>query len=131
MKLNTNVFEIPKITDARGALSVLNFSNLNIKPQRIFWVRGVPTDVVRGKHFHKLCNQLLICTKGEVIISITPPIGTYGTQSLTINQAMYLPSNHFVEYQFKNIDSELLVLADQEFDLNDVFTSDDWIDENQ
>lgn len=120
------VFNLPVNSDSRGDLTAIDFSELEMNPRRVFWVRNIPIGTTRGQHFHKLCNQLLVCMNGSVKINISLPNGIRFCDTLVQNSAVFLPANHFVEYTFLDSDSELLVLADQFFDPRDVFTIEDW-----
>jgi dTDP-4-dehydrorhamnose 3,5-epimerase-like enzyme len=113
-------------SDLRGELTALDFSDLGLNPKRVFWVRNVPVGTIRGKHFHKLCNQLLVCMNGRIKVNIWLSDGTSISETLKQNSGLFLPVNHFVEYIFLDTNSELLVLADQFFDPTDVFTIEDW-----
>ena len=120
------VFTLSANSDSRGDLIALDFSDLEMNPRRVFWVRNVPIGTTRGQHFHKICNQLLVCMNGSVKVNITLPNGNCFSDTLIQNSAVFLPANHFVEYIFLDTESELLVLADQFFDPRDVFTIEDW-----
>lgn len=120
------VFSLPVNSDSRGDLTAIDFSDLEINPRRVFWVKNVPMGTMRGQHFHKICNQLLVCMNGSVKVHITLPNGIRFSDTLMQNFAVFLPANHFVEYIFLDTNSELLVLADQFFDSRDVFTIEDW-----
>ena len=124
-------FTLPSHSDLRGELTALDFIDLGLSPKRIFWVRNVPVGTIRGKHFHKLCNQLLVCMNGRIKVNIWLSDGTSITETLKQNAGIFLPVNHFVEYIFLDSNSELLVLADQFFDPTDVFTIEDWEEATQ
>ena len=119
-------FQVFNMEDDRGNLTVLEFSNLRIKPKRLFWVKNLPEGVMRGNHFHKVCNQVLICIEGKISVKLTLPDGTQTSYLLEKNIGIDLPTNHLVQYEFKSPDSSLLVIADQPYDPSDVFTKDDW-----
>ena len=119
-------FTLPVHSDLRGDLTALDFIDLGLNPRRVFWVRNVPVGTIRGKHFHKLCNQLLVCMNGRIRVNIWLSDGTSISETLNQNAGVFLPVNHFVEYVFLDMNSELLVLADQFFDPQDVFTIEDW-----
>jgi dTDP-4-dehydrorhamnose 3,5-epimerase-like enzyme len=120
------VFTLPANSDSRGDLTAIDFGDLEINPKRVFWVRNVPIGTMRGGHFHKICNQLLVCMNGQVKVNIALPNGICFSDTLKQNSAVFLPAYHFVEYIFLETNSELIVLADQFFDSKDVFTIEDW-----
>ena len=51
--------------DADGRLVPVEFSILPFIPQRVFWGYGAPDNLTRGKHAHKLCDQIYICVHGS------------------------------------------------------------------
>ena len=64
--------EIPRFSDIRGDLSVLDTPELPFKVERVFWLHHVPQDVERGHHAHRSCFELLIPVAGtfEVELSV-------------------------------------------------------------
>jgi dTDP-4-dehydrorhamnose 3,5-epimerase-like enzyme len=124
-------FTLPAHSDLRGDLTALDFIDLGLSPKRVFWVKNVPVGTIRGKHFHKLCNQLLVCMNGRIKVNIWLSDGTSISETLNQNDGIFLPIKHYVEYVFLDTNSELLVLADQFFDPTDVFTIEDWDEATQ
>ena len=62
--------EIPKITDPRGNLAVIEKGCLPYTVQRVYELYDVPSDAYRGGHAHKECQETLIALSGsfEVVI---------------------------------------------------------------
>jgi dTDP-4-dehydrorhamnose 3,5-epimerase-like enzyme len=118
IRVNCNVEE-------RGSLSSVEFGKLPFTPLRIFWISQVPAQITRGNHFHKNCNQILICTDGEISISTIDETGSKKFFSLSSNDGLVLPKFHYVEIDFHNLETTLLVLADQPYDSSDSFTLDE------
>ena len=118
IRVNCNVEE-------RGSLSSLEFGVLPFTPLRIFWISQVPTEIARGNHFHKNCNQILICTDGEISISTIDKTGAKRCFTLSSDDGLILPKFHYVEMVFQNVESRLLVLADQPYDSGDSFALDE------
>ena len=58
-------------TDERGGyLLPIEFTNLPFKAKRIFIVRDVPKNTIRGNHAHFETQQLLICIKGKIQVNL-------------------------------------------------------------
>jgi len=114
IRVNCNVEE-------RGSLSSVEFGKIPFTPLRIFWISRVPAQITRGNHFHKNCNQILICTDGEISISTIDETGSKRFFSLSSNDGLVLPKFHYVEMVFHDLESKLLVLADQPYDSSDSF----------
>lgn len=73
MNLNgCKLIEFPKITDSRGALSVVE-SNIHIPflIQRIFHLFEMPGGTSRAGHAHKELQQLLIAMSGSFDVHLT------------------------------------------------------------
>lgn len=111
--------------EERGSLSSLEFGELPFTPLRIFWISQVPAQLARGNHFHKSCNQILICTNGEISITTIDKTGSKRFFSLLSNDGLVLPKFHYVEMVFLGLESKLLVLADEPYDSSDSFTLDE------
>ena len=110
--------------EERGSLSSVEFGELPFTPVRIFWISQVPAGITRGNHFHKNCNQILICTHGEMSISTIDDHGSERFFPLSSNDGLVLPKFHHVEIDFHNLESNLLVLADQPYDSSDSYARD-------
>jgi dTDP-4-dehydrorhamnose 3,5-epimerase-like enzyme len=55
--------------DARGQLVIAEtFKQVPFHIERIFYIYGVPADLVRGAHAHRECHQFIISMNGSVEI---------------------------------------------------------------
>lgn len=69
--LKAALISLPKITDKRGSLSVIEQNqHIPFDIQRIFYLYDIATGESRGGHAHKDCHQFLIALNGsfEVLI---------------------------------------------------------------
>ena len=101
-----------KIKDKDTSLSV--FEKLPFQPKRIYYMQGMDYFDVRGKHQHKKNRQVLICVKGDCIITVK-------SIDKHIEQNDYIilePSDWHIMKNFSD-DCILLVLASEEYDKND------------
>lgn len=57
--------DIPKITDPRGNLAVIEKEVLPYEVKRIYYLYDVPSDAARGGHAHIELNQCLIALSGS------------------------------------------------------------------
>lgn len=110
--------------ETRGNLTVVDFRNeLPFMPQRFFTVSQVPIDEVRGKHAHRVCEQVLIIMNGSVNVKIDD-----GTSIMQINLsdpriALYIPRMIWsTQFEFSN-DAILGVFASHNFDTEDYINS--------
>jgi UDP-2-acetamido-3-amino-2,3-dideoxy-glucuronate N-acetyltransferase len=119
-------FKVATYFDDRGSLSVLEFGEISFHPKRIFWINNVPVGINRAAHFHRKCNQILICTRGGVKVKVTNSKIEISEFLLENGYGYLLQVNSLIEYSFVSAETQLLVLADQAYDATDVFTIDDW-----
>lgn len=65
------LLKFPLITDPRGNLVFGEFPNhLPFQPVRFFMTYGVPDGSNRGGHGHRKLEQLIICAKGSMVVSV-------------------------------------------------------------
>jgi dTDP-4-dehydrorhamnose 3,5-epimerase-like enzyme len=66
METNLKIF-----SDKRGGFLIpFEFKDLPFQPKRIFIVTDVPKMSIRGEHAHYNTQQILICIKGEILVSL-------------------------------------------------------------
>lgn len=66
---NVKLFELPRVTDIRGSLTVGEFErSIPFIAKRYFMVFDVPSVETRGEHAHRECHQFLICVRGSVSV---------------------------------------------------------------
>ena len=70
MITRTTIVDIPKITDPRGNLAVIEKDTLPYDVKRTYYLYDVPSDAYRGGHAHKECQELLVALSGsfEVVL---------------------------------------------------------------
>lgn len=57
--------DIPRITDPRGNLAVIEKDTLPYEVQRVYYLYDVPSDAYRGGHSHKECVEFLVALSGS------------------------------------------------------------------
>ena len=70
MKHQIKLIDIPKITDPRGNLAVIEGDTLPYDIARVYYLHDVPSGAYRGGHAHKECQELLVAVSGsfEVVL---------------------------------------------------------------
>ena len=63
--MNIQLLEIPKITEPRGNLSVIEKDIIPFEMKRIYYLYDVPSGSERGGHAHKKLKQFLIALSGS------------------------------------------------------------------
>ncbi|SCX87243.1 WxcM-like, C-terminal [Nonlabens sp. Hel1_33_55] len=64
------IIDIPKITDPRGNLAVVEGDTIPFEIKRIYYLFDVPSDSHRGGHAHKSCRSLLIPLSGSFTVKL-------------------------------------------------------------
>lgn len=64
------IIDIPKITDPRGNLSVIENDIIPFKIKRIYYLFDVPSGSYRGGHAHKKLTQFVIALSGSFDIIV-------------------------------------------------------------
>ncbi len=62
---NLKILDIPKISDPRGNLAVIEKDVIPFKMQRVYYLFDVPSGSNRGGHAHKALSQFLIALSGS------------------------------------------------------------------
>lgn len=62
---DVKIIKIPKITDPRGNLAVIEKDIVPFKMERIYYLFNVPSGAYRGGHAHKALSQFLIALSGN------------------------------------------------------------------
>ena len=67
---NVKWIDIPKITDPRGNLAVIEKDTIPFAIKRVYYLFDVPSDASRGGHAHKEQEELLIPLSGSFQVTI-------------------------------------------------------------
>ena len=66
MRKGVEIIDIPKMSDPRGNLSVVEqFRHIPFEIKRLFWIYGVPEGHGRAEHAHKEQAQFIIPVSGS------------------------------------------------------------------
>jgi dTDP-4-dehydrorhamnose 3,5-epimerase-like enzyme len=114
---------IIEYVDARGELSILEGSLLPFEIKRVYWIKNVPNEVIRGNHAHKELEQYLFCIKGEIILRISDGINTTEFTLRENESGKYLPPGLWRTMEF-TYGSILMVLASASYSEDDYIR--DW-----
>lgn len=125
---NLKIDRLPTMRDARGALTVAEFDQYVPFPVvRLFYVREVPPNTVRGQHAHFRCSQYAICIGGRARIDLTDGIGTRSV-SLCPGQAVLIEPGIFATETYLDADTVLLILCDRPYEKDDyIHTLDEFL----
>jgi dTDP-4-dehydrorhamnose 3,5-epimerase-like enzyme len=105
------------LKDYRGSLiSLEGLKNIPFEIKRIFYIFGVPYDVMRGGHAHKKCHQVFVAVSGTVSIWVNE-VSCYHLNFPDLG--LHVPPGHTVLMGHFSPNCVLLVLASEPYDPND------------
>ena len=130
MKLEeVKIINIPKITDVRGNLSVIENDVVPFSIKRVYYLYDVPSGSYRGGHAHKELEQLLIAISGSFDVVLKDQEGN--KQSITLNKpdkGLLIPNMVWRELEDFSSGAICLVIASQPYDEDDyIYDLDDFL----
>ncbi|MBD9144689.1 MAG: WxcM-like domain-containing protein [Bacteroides clarus] len=71
MKMNCQLFNLPKKADGRGNLSVIEeFKQVPFKIKRTYWIYDVPGGVERGGHAYRENEEFIVALSGSFDVCV-------------------------------------------------------------
>ena len=121
MKL-VKLIELPFHEDNNGDLVVVEGDIIPFSIKRVFNVRQQKGDI-RGKHAHRHCSQLLICTNGAVEVTCYDTIKTEVYTLVEPNFALFIASGIWADQKYLEDNTILTVLCDRLYEEADYIHS--------
>lgn len=122
MNKNTDdikIIEIPKITDPRGNLAVIEKNVLPYPIKRVYYLYDVPSDSARGGHAHKKQLEFLIALSGSFIVTVDDGISRKEILLNKPDKGLLLPTGIWRELNDFSSGAICLVISSGEFDEED------------
>jgi hypothetical protein len=119
--MEPRLIEFQSIIEDYGSLSVASVnSGIPFAPKRIFFVYNVESsDIIRGSHAHKKCQQLLIASSGYIKVDYENKLNKGSVILDSPRVGLYLPNMTWsIQYDY-SFGSTLTVLASEEYDESD------------
>lgn len=115
------IIDIPKISDTRGNLSVVENNTLPFDIKRVYYLYDIPSDSFRGGHAHKEQLEFLIPLSGSFEVVVDDGYKKETVMLNKPNRGLLIPTGIWRELQNFSSGSVCLVLA------SDVFSEEDYI----
>ncbi|MGB3592047.1 MAG: FdtA/QdtA family cupin domain-containing protein [Nonlabens sp.] len=110
------IIDIPKITDPRGNLAVVEKDTIPFKIKRLYYLYDVPSTSYRGGHAHKECLEVLIAVSGSFTVVVDSGNGTRKYLLNKPDQGLLIPQMIWRELMDFSSGAMCLVLASEEFE---------------
>ena len=112
---NIKIFDIPKITDPRGNLSVVEEGFLPYVVKRVYYLYDVPSGAYRGGHAHKEQQEFLIALSGSFEVILNDGENKKSFVLNKPNSGLLIPTGIWRELENFSSGSVCLVLSSGKF----------------
>ena len=115
-----SIIKLPKISDLRGNLSVIEeLKDIPFKIERTYWIYDVPGGEKRGGHAYKENQEFIVALSGSFDVVLDD-----GKEKkvFSLNRSyngLYVPKGMWREMENFSTNSLALVLSSTKFDVND------------
>lgn len=116
---NSKIIEIPRITDPRGNLAVIEKNTLPYEVKRVYYLYDVPSDAYRGGHSHKECKEFLVALSGSFEVVLDDGTSKKRVTLNKPNKGLLIPTGIWRELENFSSGAVCLVLASQEYEEED------------
>jgi len=117
-KMNWTKF--PIVSDERGSLTFIEGGrNIPFEIKRVFYLYGIPGNIIRGNHAHRTLQQILIAISGTFDVMLNDG---YKEERIWLNhpnRGLYIPPMTWCEISNFSHDAVCLVLASDFYDETD------------
>lgn len=122
IKTESRIIQLPKITDARGNLSVIEGSNqIPFDIKRVYYLYDVPGGSSRAGHGHRELQQFIVAISGSFDVIVDDGIAR---DKFHLNRSYYglhIPKGMWREIDNFSSGAVCLVLASTNYDPADYF----------
>ena len=117
---SVKLIEFPSFKEDNGELSVFEYGNqfVPFSIKRIFNVRS-EIGSVRGKHAHRLCSQLLICSNGAIEVLCDDSVNQNVFMLDKPNSGLLVPPGIWAEEKYIEHNSTMTVICDRIYEAED------------
>ena len=120
MNRETNIIPLPKITDPRGNLSIIEqIKQIPFEIKRVHWIYDVPGGMDRGGHAYKETEEFIVALSGSFDVVIDDGLKE---RTFPLNRSyfgLYVPNGMWRTMTNFSTNSLALVLSSTEYDEKD------------
>lgn len=109
------IIELPKISDPRGNLSVIEKDTIPFPIKRVYYLYDVPSGAHRGGHAHKEQLELLVAVSGSFDVTLDDGKEKKRVTLNKPNMGLLIPTMIWRELENFSSGSVCLVIASGEF----------------
>lgn len=113
------LIDIPKITDTRGNLAVIEKETIPYPIKRVYYLFDVPSDSYRGGHAHKQQLEFLIALSGSFTVTLDNGTSKKSFLLNKPNKGLLIPTGIWRELEDFSSGAICLVLSSGEFEEED------------
>lgn len=87
--------------------------------KRVYWTHHTPIDVIRGKHAHKLTEQVMIAAVGTIWVTLENAKGEIVSFQLSNpSEGLYIPPNYWHTMKYST-NALQIIMASTDYDESD------------
>lgn len=117
--MDYHIIDIPKITDPRGNLAVIEGNTIPFEMKRAYYLFDVPSNSKRGGHAHKQCTSLLIALSGSFTVKLYDGKVWKDVLMNKPDKGLIIPTMVWRELEDFSSGAVCLSIASREFDEQD------------
>ena len=110
------LINIPKITDPRGHLAVVEKDTIPFQIKRVYYLFDVPSDAYRGGHAHVLQQTLLVALSGSFEVTLDDGMNRTKILLNKPDKGLFIPTGIWREIDNFSSGAVCLALASTDFD---------------
>lgn len=115
------VKNFPNIIDESGSLGVIEYGQqLDFVVKRVFFLRDVLHDSIRGKHAHKMLEQVIVCLSGSFTIDLDNGLEKCSIKMKADDNCLYVDGRVWREMRDFSDHTVMMVLCDREYRFDEV-----------
>ena len=113
--------EYPLFKENTGQLGVLEYmKNFTFLVKRIFFLRKIELNALRGEHSHKELQQVIVCLHGSFELEVNNGLKKQIFYKNESNKVLYLDGKVWRTMKKFSNDAVMLVLCDREYRYDEV-----------